>query len=826
MAKSGTIYGTPASNGNYIYIEWAESEVSTSNNTSKVTATVKFYNPYGSYSDTSCPWSVTINGSTKESSISSFRASQTTVTLGSYSRTITHNSNGDKSITVSAYFNTQGTSTGAVSASGTAVLSNTGGGFTCTQSLKSKTATTITMNWSSDATIDYIWYSWNGGTDWTGKDITASKSGTYTISGLKANTTYKVITSVLKKGTSQWVNSSTLSVTTYAYPTVTQSLVSKTATSVTMKYSSNYIIDYIWYSWDDGVSWGEKDVSDATSGTYTITRMTPNKTYKIKTRVRAKSTQVTNTSSSLSVTTYNYPTVTQSVSSKTDTTVTMKYSSNYIIDHIWYSWDDGVSWGEKDVSDATSGTYTITRMTPNKTYKIKTKVRAKSTQVTNTTSSLSVTTYPSNYFTLTLTKKGSSTVSSFQVLATTSNTQDSSTAKNYSYKWTHYPSGKTSEAVTANSNNVASCNSSVTRTFSNLLPNTEYTVKATLYKGTVASGTLLFTKSITVKTTDVGGSFSSTVRTSSVITMALTGVAKLPYTTRVKFFYKSKKNTNWLLKKTFDIGANESKTISQMFTGLTQGTAYNFKAELYKVDGSKTTLLKTYTADASTTVYVPDADEVIPSITDTINVPYACKALIQVGATDALKPNTQLYLLVSDDGTVYTTNAIFNGDLTTPAWSTTPITGTVGTSKYVRAVIKDANGVEHNSTEPVEIQFKDLEWRTRVTGEAVDLEADNIRDWANAMLQLFEFDKTTGGQERMAMKNNFYNNLKGNIQFVSEGEPIFGGGYNAFRVMSILGQLYVTEQPTEPEISRHYPIKARVINGVIADARTALETII
>ena len=339
MAKSGTINGTPASNGNYLYIEWKETSIDTANNTSTVEATLKFYNPYGSYSSSACPWSLTINGVTTSGS-TAFSGS---VTLGSGTTKVKHGSDDKKSITISASFDTQGTSTGVISASGTAVLSDIGTKPTCKQSLESKTATSITMKWSSDSTIDHYWYSTDNGSTWHGKDITGAKSGSYTITGLKANTTYKVITSVRKKGTSLWTNSSMLSVTTYGYPTSTQSL-----------------------------------------------------------------------------------------SSKTDKTITMKWASDQTIDYIWYSTNNGSTWHGVDVTNGKSGTYTIKSLSASTTYKIKTRVRAKDSKLTKDSSALSVKTYPANYFTFTLSKKGSSTVSSFKVLAVTNNTQVASNIKEYS----------------------------------------------------------------------------------------------------------------------------------------------------------------------------------------------------------------------------------------------------------------------------------------------------------------------------------------------------------------------------------------------------------
>ena len=50
------------------------------------------------------------------------------------------------------------------------------------------------MNWSSDSTCNYVWYSLGG--NWIAVGGVNAKSGSYTISGLSANTTYNVTTIV------------------------------------------------------------------------------------------------------------------------------------------------------------------------------------------------------------------------------------------------------------------------------------------------------------------------------------------------------------------------------------------------------------------------------------------------------------------------------------------------------------------------------------------------------------------------------------------------------------------------------------------------------
>lgn len=216
--KSGTITGTAAGNGNYLYIVWEETATSIPNNTSTVKATVYLYNAYGSFSDgDACPWYVIIDGS-KYSGTIYYWGPGSPVTVGTASKVVTHNANGSKSITISAYFDTAGTSTGKVSANGTATLTTLPRYATSTQSLASKTETSVTMNWESDSTIDYIWYSVNNGSTWTAVSSVNASSGSYTISGLTPNTSYNIKTRVRRKDSQLTTDSAALAVATYAYP--------------------------------------------------------------------------------------------------------------------------------------------------------------------------------------------------------------------------------------------------------------------------------------------------------------------------------------------------------------------------------------------------------------------------------------------------------------------------------------------------------------------------------------------------------------------------------------------------------------------------------
>jgi len=199
-----------------------ENSTSIANNTSNVTVRVQVWRTnsgYTSYGTGTCY--CTINGSNYSQSITTSQK----FTYNSYTEVfnrnlnISHNADGSKTIYVSAYISHSVFSSSSQGFNVT--LSNIPRYATSNQSLSSKTETTITMNWSSDNTVDYIWYSSNNGSSWTGLNVADGTGGSYTISGLSANTNYNIKTRVRRKDSQLTTDSSTMSVATYNYPYVT-----------------------------------------------------------------------------------------------------------------------------------------------------------------------------------------------------------------------------------------------------------------------------------------------------------------------------------------------------------------------------------------------------------------------------------------------------------------------------------------------------------------------------------------------------------------------------------------------------------------------------
>lgn len=221
MGVSKTLtFGSTANQRPYGVLTVDETATSTANNTSTLSIKLVLKRPSSISSSATKTAACTING-TKYTWSGTIGGSGDK-TLISKTQTVTHNTDGTKSISISASIDLDiswsGSQIGTISGSATMALTKIPRYATISQSLNNKTETSIVMNWSSDSIIDYIWYSTNNGSSWSGVDVTDGTSGAYTISGLRANTTYQVKTRARRKDSQLTTDSSALSVATYAYP--------------------------------------------------------------------------------------------------------------------------------------------------------------------------------------------------------------------------------------------------------------------------------------------------------------------------------------------------------------------------------------------------------------------------------------------------------------------------------------------------------------------------------------------------------------------------------------------------------------------------------
>lgn len=214
-----------------------ETAVNTSANTS--TVNVKFtikpkVSGYDWEGYTSNPPSGTVyfNGSSWSWTLPDYNGTST-VTLVNKTVTVTHDSDGSKTITGTSS-NSQFRFTcsslsdyylpGNASAYGSITLTKITRAATVSVSNTSKTETSITNKWTSDITASKVEYRYssNSGSSWsswTSKTVSA-KSGSYTISGLSANTSYQIQTRITPSGITTTTTASN-TVKTYKWPYAT-----------------------------------------------------------------------------------------------------------------------------------------------------------------------------------------------------------------------------------------------------------------------------------------------------------------------------------------------------------------------------------------------------------------------------------------------------------------------------------------------------------------------------------------------------------------------------------------------------------------------------
>lgn len=218
MASGSFNLTRTGSTSSYITFRCAWSSVpNQSLNRSTVTVTVTASKSSSSTSDTYGNQSTQVTvGSASQSNSGSFRLSPSkTVTLFSKSFTVAHNDDGTKSVKISVDV---GGNIIFANGSQTVTLDEIPRYATVNQNLTAKTETTATIKWTSDSIVDYIWYSTDNGSTWSGINVADGTGGTYTISGLSANTTYNIKTRVRRKDSQLVTTSYSLAVTTYAYP--------------------------------------------------------------------------------------------------------------------------------------------------------------------------------------------------------------------------------------------------------------------------------------------------------------------------------------------------------------------------------------------------------------------------------------------------------------------------------------------------------------------------------------------------------------------------------------------------------------------------------
>lgn len=218
MALSGSV-STNGYQGRYLTLSWSATQ-SKENNTSKISWTLKGAGGSGWYN--AGPIWVgfeNMNGSNIYSntywSTRQKLYDGTTVASGSF--TVTHATDGTRQFRIfieGAIF----TYDYNVNGNGTVTLDTIQRYAKITPSLDSETETSLTLNWTTDAVIDKLYYSIDNGSTFTDLNIPEGTGGSFTITGLTANTGYPIVLKARRKDSQLESTSDPQTFTTYRYP--------------------------------------------------------------------------------------------------------------------------------------------------------------------------------------------------------------------------------------------------------------------------------------------------------------------------------------------------------------------------------------------------------------------------------------------------------------------------------------------------------------------------------------------------------------------------------------------------------------------------------
>lgn len=431
--------------------------------------------------------------------------------------------------------------------------------------------------------------------------------------------------------------------------------------------------------------------------------------------------------------------------------------------------------------------------------------------------------------TITLTEQAGSTgYFTFTIKASVSQDSPKDHTK-YWIKWTYSPITAFAERKTKQTQIIAG--TSVTEVFTDLKPNKSYIVEADLVK-TLTATTIEAFDSINIGTLSLGGQFNCASRSSSVISMALTGLPVFDFDAEISFLYKRSTDPDndayWKtgVKKMFDAGAEI--TLSHMFTGLSQNMAYDFKATLTKVVGTNRrgwVLIDTFTKTVRTLIYSGGVDEVVPSFKEIITVGNTGKGCV-IAETNIPLPNgctVHLYKadVLSDE---FTDIGALDGNLKKI------VTQTAGDVVRYKLAVVDSGGNVHTETSPTAVGFSYNPWTNKVQGNPFDINAEVWSAWANSIASLHRYCDAVGlnddDTEQVANAKKYtYERLVASMPSAVKGNP-FRAKSSVLEWTDALAQIYSQGSVSLPVTNTGYPIYASDINSVIAHAEDALAIII
>ena len=152
-------------------------------------------------------------GTTKSQTTTLNMSPNSTQTIYTQTFTCNHDVNGECALRYSVGISGAITGTGA----GNLTLDTIAVGAYPLLTFASATETGATLNWSTDVPIDYFWYKVGTG-NWVANGSVSGKSGSFTLTGLSANTSYSVKIKVRRASNQVQTESAAATFNTYSYP--------------------------------------------------------------------------------------------------------------------------------------------------------------------------------------------------------------------------------------------------------------------------------------------------------------------------------------------------------------------------------------------------------------------------------------------------------------------------------------------------------------------------------------------------------------------------------------------------------------------------------
>lgn len=340
---------------------------SIANNTSTVSWSLVLKRPSRINSSVNKPYSVVIDGVTVASGSTSIDGSGNK-TIASGTRTIQHGSDGKKTLSFSFSVEVMplywsGVPTGNASGSGSMTLTPIPRYAKITSfTLGSATRNSFKVNWTTDRNVNRVEYKIGSGS-WIAGSTSTAKSGSFTVSGRSAGTTYSVTIRVRAADSNLWTESSAKSISTVAAAKAnTPTLSSRTCIQAVINWTSTQTCINVQYRIGSG-SWQStgSNFSARSSGSFTITGLSPDTSYSISIRVLdAVHSSWSGASGSVSIKTYRLTTaLAPTFNTGSSFTISLNRAHSSITHDVTLQlWHDNQSW--VDVATVTGATTNVT----------------------------------------------------------------------------------------------------------------------------------------------------------------------------------------------------------------------------------------------------------------------------------------------------------------------------------------------------------------------------------------------------------------------------------------------------------------------------------